>query len=83
MIVTDSTFTGNMATDDGGAIYHDGSMASLNSTSGKMAQTLAAAFYSTGGTIVLYNTIIAGNFGSDQDFFGAVLSTSANNLIWC
>jgi predicted outer membrane repeat protein len=87
-----STFSGNTADHDGGAIYADGTVAVLNST---LAENLAdsnndgtgfgGGIFRLSGTTLLQNTIVADNARSlltiPNDISGTVDTTSRFNII--
>ncbi len=67
LTVTNSTLSGNTATEDGGAICNDGAMTLTNSTlSGNTASNDGGGIRNNASSATLNNTLVAGNVASTE-----------------
>ena len=86
LAITNSTVSGNSATNQGGGIRNDsrygGSflLTVTNSTIASNAANTGGAFYQVGGTLKIYNSILA-NSTKGSDFAGAQPANASNNII--
>ncbi len=93
-LFVNTTFSGNSALDEGGALWPGGPTTIINSTIvGNRANSDGIGENNRGGgieqfdgnTLILHNTIVAGNFAGSgtaaHDILGTVDAVSSNNLI--
>jgi predicted outer membrane repeat protein len=64
--ITDSTFSGNTASNDGGAIFNDsGTVTTTGSWIRRNSASLGGGIYSHGGTLTINDSTIRHNSGGD------------------